>query len=187
MRSQDLLSRSRKLIEQRNFAFVVTVLMLLSNVLLSWKVLVERDRVILVPQNNLQKQIVFDGKQICKTYLVDWSFSVLSDLFTVSRHTVDRKNKLFLEISSNAEILKDVLKKNALRIKQDGVSTVFYPKKFAIDRSAKKVLVQGTFMAFFGRDKSPVVQTKTYALGWRESGKGCVLVESLEEVANEDL
>ena len=180
MRTQDYYILGRKVLAQRNFAFVVVALVLISNLLLAWKVWGDRDRIILVPQNDLSKKIVFDGKTISETYLVDWASSILSDLLTVNRHTVDKKNKLFLEISSTAELLKDTVKKNSERIKKDGVSTVFYPKEFSIDQQKKKVFVKGTFTAYFGRDKEPIVTDKTYVLGWRETGTGCLLVESLE-------
>ncbi len=186
MKSENLLIKGRQILAQRNFSFLVVILVLLSNIGLAWKVLGERDRIILIPQNDLTKQIIFDGKKIPDTYLVDWAASVLADLMTVNSYTVERKNKLFLEISSTSGGLKDVIKANARRIKQDGMSTVFYPKGFEIDRAEKKILVDGTFMAYFGRDKNPIVSEKTYALGWRETAHGCVLVESLEEVRNDD-
>jgi type IV conjugative transfer system protein TraE len=186
MSPKEYVYKAKKVIEQRNMASVVVFLVLLSNISLAWKLLGENDRVILIPQNDTTRRIVFDGKSVPDDYLADWASSILSDLYTVNRHTVESKNKIFLNFASSAEQLKDLVKKNADRIQKDGVSTVYYPKQFKVDQANKKVLVQGTFMAHYGRDKAPIIDDKSYAIGWITTATGCLLVESLEEIPNED-
>lgn len=178
--------KGKKVVEQRNLASVVMLLVLISNLFLAWKTFGDKERIILIPQNDLSRKIIFDGTNVPDDYLADWASSLLSDLYTVNRYTVESKNKMFLNFAGSAESLKHLVKKNIEDIQKDGVSTVFYPKHFKVDQANKKVLVQGTFMAYYGREKAPVVTDQSYAIGWVTTATGCLLVESLEKIENED-
>lgn len=171
-----------QLLKQRNFMAMLAGGLLLSNLFLSLKLFKYDEQWILMPQYDTDHQVALTASTYSDQYLIDWAASISSDLLTVNPATVNHKTKRFLEITVPAhETFQKILKKKARTIKSEGISTVFYPKDFRVNRDAKEVFVTGTFMTFFGSDKKPVIEKKTFLIGYKRGPKGVILVEKFKE------
>ncbi|KAB2836390.1 MAG: conjugal transfer protein TraE, partial [Caedimonadaceae bacterium] len=166
MRPEILLSKASLLLKQRNLLLLGFGVTLGTNLILSLLVMGKSERIILVPTTSLDHRLVYEEGDFNDTYLIDWANSLLREVLTVNPETVDFQNKKFLELSLSSNLLKEKLEQLSRDIKRDHVSTVFYPKTFSIDRVVQQITVTGTFMAYFGQDKNPVVSSKTYILGY---------------------
>jgi type IV conjugative transfer system protein TraE len=181
MRPEILLSKAHHLFKQRNFLLVGLGLSLSSTLFLSVAVLSKSERIVIIPINSMNHHLVYEDGDFNDTYLIDWANSLLREVLTVNPETVDFQNKKFLELSLSSNLLKEKLDQSARDIKRDHVATVFYPKTFSIDRITQQISVTGTFMAYFGQDKNPVVSSKTYIIGYTLLPTGVIAIKTLEE------
>lgn len=171
-----------QLLKQRNFAGLLVGGLLLSNLFLSLKLLKYDEQWILIPEFDTDHRVALSASTYSDQYLIDWASSLTSDLLTVNPATVKQKTKRFLEVTGSSHgNFEKVLKKKAQTLIKEGISTVFYPKVFKVQRSAQKVLVEGTFMTFFGQDKKPIIEKKVFSIEYKRGPKGVILVEEFKE------
>ncbi len=64
------------------------------------------------------------------------------------------------------------LEATAKSLKKDNISTAFYPEKAHIDRSKNELIIEGKFLSYFGKSKSPVTTQKKFSLGWKILSRG---------------
>ncbi len=164
-------------LKQRNFAYVVSATLLASNVVLSIKVMTQDEHWILIPWPETDKRLPLSRTNFSDTYLMDWADSLTSRLLTMNPQTADQRIYEFLRVAESKSGLEDRLKKKAQGIKDENISTAFYPREYAIKKDAHQIWVTGDFHMFFGRDKNPVVQKKTVVLTYRKGAKGVILVK----------
>jgi hypothetical protein len=106
----------------------------------------------------------------------------LRDVFTANPASIDRKVKRLLEISrSSYTELRDRLLAQARVLKDNGASTVFYPKEYNLIRAKQQILISGDYLTFFGKDTKPVIQTKSFVIGYNRGPHGVILLTSLAE------
>lgn len=176
--SQEVLSRVWR---QRNFAYVISGGLLISNMILGGVIYRLDPLTILVPQFNAGDRIPVSRNKLSEVYLQNWGISLLQDLMTVNPASVDLKNQRFLSLSASAfGVLEPQLKKQADKIKKEKISTAFYPKEVAFEEGA--VRVTGDFQSYFGRDKKPITASKTYRLSYMRAEHGVLIVTALKEI-----
>lgn len=164
-------------LKQRNFAWVVSAVLLASNLLLSMKVMTQDEQWILIPWPETDKRLPLSRSNFSDKYLIDWADALTSRLLTVNPQTADQRIYEFLGIAESRGSLEDKLKKKAQELKDENISTAFYPRDYAIRKEANQVWVTGDFHTFFGRDKNPVIQKKTVVLTYRKATNGVILVK----------
>ena len=164
-------------LRQRNFAYVVCGVLLVSNGVLSVKVMTQDEHWILIPWLEIDRRLPLSRSNFSDTYLMDWADSLTSRLLTMNPQTADQHIYEFLRVAESASGLEARLKKKAQHIKEKNISTAFYPREYQIKKEAHQIWVTGDFHTFFGRDKSPVIQKKTVALTYRKGAKGVILVK----------
>jgi len=163
--------------KQRNFAWVVSAFLLASNVLLSVKIMMQDEQWILIPWPETDKRLPLSRSNFSEKYLIDWADALTSRLLTVNPQTADQRIYEFLSVAESRGSLEEKLKKKAQELKDENISTAFYPRDYAIRKEAQQIWVTGDFHTFFGRDKNPVVQKKTVVLTYRKGAKGVILVK----------
>ena len=172
----------QKTLRQRNFAYVISGGLLLANILLSIKALHHEERWVLIPQFEIAQTYTIQGDQYDEHYLEHWAGALTQDFLTVNPSTVDQAMERFLKIASTQYgQIKPNIEALAKEIKDNQITTAFYPKEFKIDTSNHVVDVTGTFMTWFGREKPPIVQNKTFLVGWKPGPKGILLASQFEE------
>jgi type IV conjugative transfer system protein TraE len=163
--------------KQRNFAWVVSAFLLASNVLLSAKIMMQDEQWILIPWPETDKRLPLSRSNFSEKYLIDWADALTSRLLTVNPQTADQRIYEFMSVAESRGSLEEKLKKKAQELKDENISTAFYPRDYAIRKEAQQIWVTGDFHTFFGRDKNPVVQKKTVVLTYRKGAKGVILVK----------
>lgn len=171
------------ILQQRNFAYVVTVCLLFICFVLALKVLSQHERIIVIPNmNESEKQYVMEGDHVPSDYLRDWAFKILGDLFTANPTTVRYKNKRFLEWALSSSSLASDLEATAQALKADNISTAFYPEDHKIYYQKREIHVEGRFLTFFGKSHKPVLSKRSFILGWEIMPGGVVGIRELTQV-----
>lgn len=169
-------------LREKNVAIYACIGLGLSNIIMAGSLAMRAENIVLVPMFNVDHRLSIQGGKFNDTYFVDWADSVLKSILMVNPDNVDWKIKEILRISSNDYgDIKKSLEDEANRIKNNGLSTVFYPKEFSVNQKSQTVLVRGQYMAYLGREKKPIIKDKTYELSWVINNQGVVLVKSLKD------
>lgn len=173
-------------LKEKNFALYACIGMGISNIIMASSLVMRDDKIILVPLFNVDHRLSVKGGEFNDAYFIDWADSILRTVLIVNPDNVDWKIKDILRISSNDYgDIKKSLQDESKRIKENDISTVFYPKEFTVNQDEQKVVVKGQYMAYLGREKTPVIKDKTYELFWVINNQGVVLVKSLQELKTE--
>lgn len=163
-------------LKQRNFAYVVSAALLMSNGFLCFKVMTQDEHWVIIPWPETDRRLPLSRHNMTDRYLIDWADSLTSRLLTMNPQTADQRLYEFLLVAENSGALEAKLKKQVQRLKTEGISTAFYPRDYALKKDAQQVWVTGDFQTFFGKDAHPVIQKRTVVLAYRKAAKGCLLV-----------
>lgn len=173
----------QEILEKRNFGYLVATAMLVANLLLTIKIFSADERWLLIPQFDTDHMIEVRSSGYSNEYLIDWADGITRHLLTVNPDSAERKAEDVLRISSTGYgNLKEKLKKDARKIRQDQISTVFYPKSFEVKKSEQTVKVTGQFLSYFGKDRLPVSLEKSFILHWKIGNRGVLFLEDFKEV-----
>ena len=165
-----------QLLQQRNFAFCVSGVLLVANLFLSIKVLTHEENWALIPQFDIERRSYVSSSSFSDEYLIDWADALLRDWLTVNPSTVEQKARRFLEISAqNYGDLRQTIQKTVGRVKQERLSTVFYPKSWEIDQPKKRIQVTGDFLTYFGHDRAPIRTYETFWVSYKRGPHGVIL------------
>lgn len=165
-----------QIIQQRNFSFCVSGVLLASNLFLSLKVLSQEEKWVLIPQFNIDHRSTVTTSTFSDEYLIDWADALLRDWLTVNPSTVESKSKRFLQVAAQSYgDLRERTQKTIQKIKEERLSTVFYPKAWYVDQKKKKVRVIGDFLTFFGTDREPVRAQEAFTVHFERGPNGVIL------------
>ena len=164
-------------LKQRNFAYMVSGVLLLCNVFLSLKVMNQDDHWVIIPWPETDRRLPLSRHNLTDRYLIDWADGLTGRLLTMNPKTADQRMYEFLLVTESSGGIEDKLKKQVQSLKSENISTAFYPRDYAVKKDARQVWVTGDFHTFFGKDKSPVIQKRTVVLTYRTSARGCILVK----------
>ncbi|MBW8308650.1 MAG: type IV conjugative transfer system protein TraE [Candidatus Paracaedibacteraceae bacterium] len=170
--------------EKKLILYVATGLSL-SNLALGLALIFKSETTILIPEFNTDHRIHMRGGEFDDQYFIDWADGIVKTALTVNPESVEWRHNEVLKISTHSYgNMKQTLKENAERIKNNNISTVFYPKTFEVNQSQKYVRIQGQNLAFIGKDARPVIQDKTYDIYWIKGAHGIVLLKDLIEIGS---
>ncbi|WP_010303280.1 TraE/TraK family type IV conjugative transfer system protein [Candidatus Odyssella thessalonicensis] len=173
-------------LKQRNLILWCCGGLTLTNLLLVIKLINAQEHWVLIPQADIDHRLEMTTTYQSDDYFIDWANGVVSTVLNVNSDSIDWKVQQILKISVQSYgALKERLKKEAEIIKKDRISTVFYPKKFTVNRDQKNILVTGQHVAYFGTDSVPVITEKTYRVEWDVRARGIILLKDFQEMKNE--
>lgn len=168
---------------QKNLALWACAGLVLCHVILCLKVLTTEEKWVLIPQHNIEHRIPLTASQYSDDYFIEWAGHIVNTMLCVNPDSYDWKMRQILNITTqNYGSLKDKLFQEAIRVKQDQISTVFYPKTFRVNQQAQSIDVTGQHMAYFGKQSTPVETEKTFRLSWIIAAHGVVLLKDFQEI-----
>ncbi len=180
-------STLKEALRQRDLSAWACLGLVAVNCLLVIKVFGSEERWVLIPQYDVDHRVEISSQKYSDDYFIDWANGVVGTILCVNPDSVDWKNQQILKITVQSYgTLKEKLKEDALRIKKDHISTVFYPKKFTVHRGRQTVDVIGEQITYFGKDSSPVTSEKTYQLTWDVRAHGIILLKDFNEIKREE-
>tara|TARA_A100000171_G_C2129589_1_gene145793 strand:+ start:1501 stop:2070 length:570 start_codon:yes stop_codon:yes gene_type:complete len=178
--------RTEILLKQRVILAGFLMVMMLSNVFLVVGLVTKKQRWILIPQFDINREMALTTDSFSDEYLAEWAMSLCEDFLTVNPYTVEIKKTRFLQIAARPSgDIQDSLAKMVSSIKQNKASTVFYPKKYHINRETQTIQVTGLFLTYLGRTHRPVSQDRTFLLKWMRGPHGVLLLEDMVEEKGE--
>ena len=186
MRRAEIQKTLLQVVRQRNFAYIITSFLAVSNVLLVLVVYKSDHQTILIPQFQTDHRVSLTHKYFSKEYLVDWADGITRMVYTVNPETVEKRiaDVLFICVSSRGNVLKAMDEWKKI-IKENRISTVFYPKTFEVSMKDQTVQVRGSLMTYFGEDRKPVVEDKIYELGWERGNGTAIFLKVLKEITHD--
>ena len=173
-------------LRQRNVALWSCLGLSLANLVLVLKVSHMEEHWVLMPQYDDEHRLEVTRSKYSDAYLIDWATGILTTLLCANPDSIDWKISQILKISrSNYGQLKQKLQAESRRIRQDQVSTAFYPGSYKVNAPGNTIEVSGEHSAWFGRDSAPVITHKTFRLAWAIHGHGVILLEDFQEIKDE--
>lgn len=161
---------------------ITSGVLLLSNIILALFVFTHDETWILIPQSNVDEKITAKRSDWSDHYLNTWADAIVLSAFTVNPETVHLRHEDLLKISKSGRgVLAGFLEKESKIIREEKMTTAFYPKSFEINRDKKEIHVAGVLHVYFGRDRQPITKDKTYMLGYERGPHGVILLSSLKE------
>lgn len=130
---------------------------------------------------DFQRNYTFLEKIVPTTYMEDWADSILSDLFTVSSRTLDRKYARSVEYFSKNTDFSEIFKEITNLLKNKDASTAFFPETFSVDKKNKQVQVTGRFLIHDAKLKKMIEETKTFVLVWQVLPNGRTVIHSIRQ------
>lgn len=165
-----------KLLQQRNFALCVAGVLLGSNLLLSLKVMTHQENWVLIPQFDTEHRSYISSSSFSQEYIIDWADALLRDWLTVNPSSVEQKARRFLEISSNGYGgLQEQIKNTVKKVKEERLSTVFYPKEWKVNQQDNTIQVIGDFLTYFGHDRAPITKRESFTVHYIRGPHGVIL------------
>lgn len=172
---------------QRNLALGSCLGLVLANVALSFGLLNQEEKWILMPQFDNEHKLEVEGGKYSDQYLIDWATGILNTVLCANADSIDWKVHQILKISrSNYGPLKARLQEEKEKIVRNKISTAFYPATFEVRQESKTIDISGEHAAWFGKDSVPIITKKKYRLSWAVRSHGVLLLENLEDINEEN-
>jgi type IV conjugative transfer system protein TraE len=170
-------------LKQRDLALWCCVGLTLTNMVLAFKLAGTEEHWVLMPQYHDEHRLEVTKSKYSDEYLMDWAAGILNAILCANPDSIDWKISQLLKISlNNYGPLKEQLKGEAQKIKQDKISTVFYPNSFKVNQAKRTVEVAGEHSVYFGGDSAPIVTKKTFQVSWAIRSHGVILLEGIKEM-----
>ena len=171
------------ILKQRDFTLWSCLGLAFTNILLVLKLINTEEHWVLIPHYDVDHRLEMTASKYSDDYFADWANGVVNTIFCVNPDSIDWKIQQILKITvQNVGTIKEKLQAESKKIKADEISTVFYPKKFTVNKSNQSIDVIGQHVAYFGRDSSPVTSQKKFRLSWAVRTHGVILLKDFVEV-----
>jgi conjugal transfer pilus assembly protein TraE len=168
-------------LRRRNFAYTMCAVLGISNLLLCGVISRHEEHWTLFPwPANGTPDLEVSSSDFSDTYLREMADRLTSRLLTMNPQTVDHRLQEFTYFTRHSGSLLKKLEGHASKIKNESISTVFYPKEFSIERKKQRIHVMGDFHTYFGSDKAPVVQSKVIILTYVRGTGGIFLLQDFD-------
>jgi type IV conjugative transfer system protein TraE len=170
-------------LKQRNLALWCCVGLTVTNMGLAFNLLGTEEHWVLMPQYQDEHRLEVTRSKFSNEYLIDWVAGILNVILCANPDSIDWKISQLLKISlNNYGPLKEQLQEEAQKIKQDKISTAFYPNSFKVNQATRSIEVTGEHSAYFGGDTTPVITQKTFQVTWAVRSHGVILLEGVSEL-----
>jgi len=170
-------------LKHRDLALWCCVGLTVTNMALAFKLMDTEEHWVLMPQYQDEHKLEVTRSKYSNEYLIDWAAGILNAVLCANPDSIDWKVSQLLKISlNNYGPLKEQLQVEAKKIKQDKISTAFYPNSFKVEQAKRTILVTGEHSTYFGGDTAPIVTQKRFQVSWAVRGHGVILLEGLKEL-----
>lgn len=184
---QEIFSKNLKNIEyQRNLFILISIIVLVSNLLLSIKNLYEDEKIILVP--GLKSLAWVKDNSVSESYIEEMSLMFLNLLLDISPHNIEFKKSLILtHMASQNEESTLQIKKYFLDVeskyKKFAITSYFTPQNIDIDAEELTATTTGILNSNFGK-KGEEVTTEKYRLTFALQ-RGSLKLKSFENIRDD--
>lgn len=170
MKAEVYMENIRKLLAQRNTSLLFAVGLLISNLLLGTKLLFHSEKVIVVPPE-VRREFWIDGGIASSSYLEQMSLYFVKQMLDMTPESAGgARNILLRHVSPTyySSLSKKLLEQEKY-LKDNSITTIFFPKSVKADAKNQVVEVIGQIKQMVGNDLVKEEQS-TYRLKFEYNG-----------------
>jgi type IV conjugative transfer system protein TraE len=175
-----------RITKQRNLFLMLTILLAITSGSLGIKILVQEERIIMVPP--LTSEIVISNRKVSSGYLEQMTMVFLNSLLDLSSSDVLHKRDMILKYTSNsnagfAKKINEYFADALAKYKNFDLVTYFTVKNMEIDENNGEVIAHGTLTSRYGKHGFESTPT-SYRLSFEFSG-GYLRLKEFNQVIEE--
>lgn len=161
-----------RIYKQRNLFLLLTILLGLSSTALSIKILLQEERIIMVPP--LTSEVVISNRKVSSGYLEQMTMVFLNSLLDLSAADVLHKRDIILKYTSNsdssfAKRINEYFAESLDKYKNFDLVTYFTVKNMEINETKGEVIAHGILTSRYGKHGFESNPT-SYRLSFEYSG-----------------
>lgn len=177
-----------RITKQRNLFLVLTILLAVTSFALSLKILMQEERIIMVPP--LTSEVMISNRKVSSSYLEQMTMVFLNSLLDLSNMDVLHKRDMILKYTSNShpsfsKRINEYFADSAEKYKNFDLVTYFTVKNMEIDEGTGEVIAHGILTSRYGKHGFESTPT-SYRLSFEFSGGYLRLKEFNQVVDNKD-
>lgn len=177
-----------RITKQRNLFLLLTILLAVSSSALSLKILIQEERIIMVPP--LSSEVMISNRKVSSSYLEQMTMVFLNSLLDLSAVDVLHKRDMILKYTSNShpsfsKRINEYFADSATKYKNFDLVTYFTVKNMEIDEGSGEVIAHGTLTSRYGKHGFESIPT-SYRLSFEFSGGYLRLKEFNQVVDDKD-
>ncbi|MFP3034164.1 MAG: TraE/TraK family type IV conjugative transfer system protein, partial [Candidatus Tisiphia sp.] len=177
-----------RITKQRNLFLVLTILLAVTSFALSLKILMQEERIIMVPP--LTSEVMISNRKVSSSYLEQMTMVFLNSLLDLSNMDVLHKRDMILKYTSNshpsfAKRINEYFADSAEKYKNFDLVTYFTVKNMEIDETKGEVIAHGILTSRYGKHGFESTLT-SYRLSFEFSGGYLWLKEFNQVVDDKD-
>lgn len=152
MESKIVIANTERVVKQRNLFLLLTIILAVSCLLLSWSLTSFEQRIVLVP--GLNQAVEVSKNRVSRSYLEEVALLFLSHLLDISASNINYKKELILKYTSDSSSaqINEYFAKVAKEYKRFSLSTHFTAKSLEIDESKLEVTAKGVLTSWYGKN-----------------------------------
>jgi type IV conjugative transfer system protein TraE len=138
---------------QRNLLLLLVILLTLVALLLSGKLMLSQERVILVP--GLQQEVWTSQKEVSTSFLEETTLMYLPFLLDLEEGNIEwKRDRILMHVAKENENYVELMRQYFAKAKEDyrkfQLKTYFNPKKLIVKPQKLEVLIEGVLVSLFG-------------------------------------
>ncbi|MFU7500779.1 MAG: TraE/TraK family type IV conjugative transfer system protein [Candidatus Tisiphia sp.] len=177
-----------RITKQRNLFLLLTILLTVTSFALSLKILMQEERIIIVPP--LTSEVMISNRKVSSSYLEQMTMVFLNSLLDLSSIDVLHKRDMILKYTSNShpsfsKRINEYFADSAEKYKNFDLVTYFTVKNMEIDETKGEVIAHGILTSRYGKRGFESTPT-SYRLSFEFSGGYLRLKEFNQVVEDKD-
>ncbi|OZG32420.1 TraE/TraK family type IV conjugative transfer system protein [Rickettsia endosymbiont of Culicoides newsteadi] len=177
-----------RITKQRNLFLLLTILLAVTSSALSLKILMQEERIIIVPP--LTSEVMISNRKVSSSYLEQMTMVFLNSLLDLSSIDVLHKRDMILKYTSNShpsfsKRINEYFADSAEKYKNFDLVTYFTVKNMEIDETKGEVIAHGILTSRYGKRGFESTPT-SYRLSFEFSGGYLRLKEFNQVVDDKD-
>lgn len=177
-----------RITKQRNLFLLLTILLAVIGSALSLKILIQEERIIMVPPLSLE--VMISNRKVSSSYLEQMTMVFLNSLLDLSSIDVLHKRDVILKYTSNShpsfsKRINEYFADAASKYKNFDLVTYFTVKNMEIDEGSGEVIAHGTLTSRYGKHGFESIPT-SYRLSFEFSGGYLRLKEFNQVIDDKD-
>lgn len=145
-------NKSLTIHKQRNFFILLCLSSILINILLSIKITISENKIIVVP--GISQQMTIGDSSVSESYITEMASMLLSLLLDLSESDIGfKKEHVFKYVTEGSYLeISKYFEEQEAKVRKFKIATYFTPKKFVVNTKQLSVVADGILHTRFGND-----------------------------------
>lgn len=182
MNKETLIYNTNVLLYQRNILGILFLIMIISNLFLSFAIFLHKKEIVLVP-NAISEEISIKNHKMSVGYLEALTRDVANLMLNVSPANLEYNSKALLKMihPSFYGAMKNEISQRNLSVENRRISTVFFLQSINIKNKRNTVQIVGKLSTYIGKEEVEFEQKK-YQISYEFSGDMPMIIDFFEVI-----